>query len=350
MTAAALLFALVLILANGWFVGSEFALVATRASSLELEAAQGSRAAAMTLEALGDLGNQFAGTQLGVTMASLALGWVGESTVAGLLEGPLDEWFGLPSGAVHTLAFFIALIIVVFLHIVLGEMVPKTVAITTPERVAKLVTPVNRVVFTFFRPAIWLLTSAGRAIVRLLGFEPTSEVARARTAAEFAVMFESSLAVGEIDEFEHALLAGALDFGERSAGSVMVPRDRIASVDRRMTLAEVEAVIVETGHSRLPVVGSMGVDEVIGYVHAKDLLLLPLEARSEPVPLEAIRRMPRIPVDDSLENVLLRLKHSRQHLGVVIGGSSVTVGILSLEDVVEELVGEIADETDRSHN
>lgn len=346
MTGLALGLAFLLILANGWFVASEFALVTSRPSRLEVKANAGSRRAEYALEALSDLGSQFAGTQLGVTMASLALGYIGESTIAGLLEGPLDSIFGWPSGVVHTVSFIVALLIVVVLHIVLGEMVPKTIAITTPERVAMFVAPVNRAVFAVFGPIIWVLTKLADGIVIVLGFEPTSEIAHAHTRAELSKMFESSLRIGEIDEFEHGLLAGVLDFGEQTAGSVMVPAARIAAVDRTMSLSEVEAVIVRTGHSRLPVSGSTGLDDVIGYVHAKDLVRLDLASQSEPVPLEAIRRLPQIQVDTSLESVLVRLKQNRQHLAI-IKDEGATVGLLSLEDVVEELVGEITDETDR---
>jgi len=349
----ALLAVVLLLGVNAWFVAFEYGLVASRRSDLEAlndgdDAAAGgsSPRARKALAALDDRPRRLAGTQLGITVASLGLGVLIEPAVAELVE-PLVEAIGDPSGAVvRAVSFVVALAIVAFLHMVLGEMVPKALALASPERALMALTPGNNIYLAIFRPFIRGLDLVSNAIIRVLRLRSTRELGAVRGPVEFAAVLDASREVGLLEEFEHNLLAGALDFRSRVASSVMVPRERVVYVNRRMSVGSIERVVHRSGHSRLPVVGT-GLDNVIGFLHAKDLLRLPLEARDEPVPLELIRRMLVVPEDRPLEDVLRAMRRARSHVALVRGGDGRTLGIVTMEDLLEELVGEIRDESDR---
>jgi CBS domain containing-hemolysin-like protein len=346
MSIAALLASGLLIGVNAWFVAVEFALVGSQRAKVEVLAERGSRRASMALNAMHDLSPQLAGCQLGITVASLGLGVLAEPAVASLIR-PIIELFGEPpESVVHGVSFVIAIAIVSFFHMVLGEMVPKGLALAGPERTLLALAPVNNIFTALFKPVIWTLDHLANGIVRLLGLKPARELGTAHTAAEFAAMLDASRKQGLLEEFEHSLLAGALDFRSRVASTLMVPRERVVSVNRRMTIGSIERVAHRSGHSRLPVVGT-GLDNVIGFLHVKDLLRLPAEARDEPVPLELIRRMLVVPADRPLEDVLRAMRRARSHVALVRGTGGRTLGIVTLEDVLEALVGDIRDESDR---
>jgi CBS domain containing-hemolysin-like protein len=224
-------------------------------------------------------------------------------------------------------------------------MVPKGVALAGPERALLALAPTGRLFAAAFRPVIWLLYAAASGLVRLFGMVPAREIGTAHTAAELASMLDASRREGLLEEFEHSLLSGALDFRRRVTASVMVPRERVVYVYRRMTVGSLERIAHRSGHSRLPVVGT-GLDNVIGFVHVKDLLRLPPEARDEPLPLELVRRMLVVPEDRPLEDLLRAMRRARSHLALVRGDGR-TLGIVTLDDVLEELVGEMRDESDR---
>ena len=346
MSTAAIVASLVLVAVNGFFVAIEFALVASQRPKLELLAAEGNRRAEVALAAMRDLPRQLAGSQLGITMASLVLGVLGEPAVARLVE-PVIEAFGEPpDGLVRTVSLIVALAIVTSFHMVLGEMVPKGLALAGPERAALALAGVNRVFVGVFRPVVRLLELLASRIVRIFGMQPAREIATALTAAELATLFDTSREEGVLEEFEHALLSGALDFRARLTSSVMVPAAEVVFVDRRMTVAAIEGLAHRSGHSRLPVVGT-GIDNAIGFLHVKDLLRLPPDARNDPLPLELVRRMLVIPHDRPLEDVLRAMRRTRSHLALVQGDKGGTLGIVTLEDVLEELVGDMRDESDR---
>lgn len=346
MTGWAIAGALVLVGVNAFFVASEFALLTSRRARLEPLALSGSRRARTALAAVSDLQRQLAGAQLGITAASLGLGVLGEPAVARLVEPALERFFDPPEGLVHALGFAIALLIVSYLHLVLGEMVPKNLAIAGPEASLLWLAGPHRLVVRLLSPLIALLNALANGIVRLLGFEPRNELGTALTAREFAHLVGTARARGAIQDFGHDLLTGVLDFAGRPASAVMVPRARIVHVHRRMTVAEVERVLVASGHSRLPVVGS-GIDDVLGFVHAKDVVRLPAEAATDPIPIELIRRLLVVPADRRLEDLLFAMRRLRSHMAVLQDAAGRTLGIVTLEDVVEELVGEISDESDR---
>lgn len=344
-TTMAIIVLVAMLALNAFFVAAEFAMVSARRDQVEPMALAGRHGAKYALRGIEDVSVQLAATQLGITACSLIIGSVGEPAIASLIEAPFRS-LGVPESLVHPIALVIALLIVTFLHMVLGEMVPKWLALAGPERTVLALAPLNTIFGAVFRPVIWAVDLFASAVLRLLGLRRMYEHGAAHTATEFVSMLDASREGGMLEESEHSLLAGALDFRSRVADAVMVPRDRVVYVNRRMTVGSIERIAHQSGHSRLPVVGT-GLDNVIGFLHVKDLLRLPLEARDEPVPLELIRRMLVVPGDRPLEDVLRAMRRARSHVALVRGPDGRTLGIVTLEDVLEALVGDIRDESDR---
>lgn len=340
--------ALALLGANAFFVAVEFALMASRRTRLSQLAASGDIRAQAAERSIRELSFMLSAAQLGITIASLGLGAVGEPAVAALLEGPLG-WMGVPASVTHTLAFVIALFVVVFLHMVVGEMVPKNIAIARPEQSALWLVLPMRAFTVVFRPFILALNHMANGGLRLLRVEPRDELVAAHTAAEIAGMLAKSRQEGLLEEVEHQLMTGALDFAERQVGSVMVPRSEIVAVSAGARAEEVERVVVESGHSRLVVFGR-DLDDVVGFVHAKDLLDLAPAARRRPLPATSFRRMLVVPESRTLPQLLLAMRRAHLHFALVVGDDGVTAGLVTIEDVLEELVGDIRDEHDRDEH
>jgi CBS domain containing-hemolysin-like protein len=334
-----------LLLANALFVGVEFALIASRSTALESMAERGDRRARRALAAVHELNLQLAGTQLGITMASLGLGAVAEPALAGLIESALEGIAELPDSLVRGVSFALALAIVVFLHMVFGEMVPKNLAIAAPEKTLLALSGFNRAFVTLLRPVIRALNAMANAGVRLLGVEPRDELATAHTPEELARLLAQSHAEGILDPTAHEVMAGALRFGRRDLRSVLVPRERVVALDRLATVAEAEQLVVDSGVSRLLVLSDDG-QTVIGFIHAKDLLTIPAEARGRPIPLARIRRV--LVLDESLrlDHALVEIRRGRTHLAAVVDDERRFIGLATLEDVLESVVGDIVDESD----
>lgn len=345
MNSGALLTAVALLVANGFFVAVEFALVASRRSKLEAMADEGSAAAKRALVAVQDLSRQLAGAQLGITISSLLLGLIAEPAIAHLIEGALDDVIDVPESVLHAIGFTVGLSLVVFLHMVLGEMVPKNIAIALPETTFMVLERINRAYLFVFGPIISLLNALANGVIRLLGVEPADEVSSTHTADELADMVAASREEGLIADVEDRLLRGALSIGEAPVTSVMVPRGQIGYVRRTSTASEAEAAVVSTGHSRLLVVGET-VDDVHGFIHAKDLLTIPGALRDRPLPVGRIRTIPIVTPETIVDDVLYALQTAHVHLALV-SRDGYTEGLVSLEDVLEELVGDIVDESDR---
>ena len=343
MTLAALFVAVLLLLANAFFVGAEFGLIAARRTRLEQLAAEGDHRARVALSSARELSLMLSGAQLGITMASLGLGYVAEPAVAKLLEGPL-ALAGLGEGAAHSVALVVGLTIVVFLHMLIGEMVPKNIAIAESERVALLLAVPMRAYTSLFRPVVRALTVTANTLVRLLRVEPRDELMSAHTADEFARLLAASRQAGMLEEFEHELLTSALGFTERQVGEVMVPLERVVTVPATSTPASVEKVAVERGHSRLPVYGRNPAD-ILGFVHAKDLLDLDPASRHRPLPGRLIRRMLVVRHGDDLQGVLLAMQRARRHFALVVDDVGRAAGVATIADLLEELVGEVREES-----
>jgi CBS domain containing-hemolysin-like protein len=346
MTTRNLLLTVLLLGANAFFVAVEFAVIASRRTKLEAMADAGNARARTAVGAMRHLNLQLAGAQLGITMASLLLGYVAEPTVSGLIESGVHRLVDLPEGLLHTLGFVVALAIVAFLHMVVGEMVPKNIAIADPERALLALAVPNRIYVSLFGPLLRVLNGMSNLFVRALGVEPRDELATAASAEQLVNMLDASREEGAIEEMAHRLLAGALDLGDRHVETVMVPRAGVVWLPRSATPAEAEELVVRTGHTRLLVAGA-GVDDVLGYVHAKDLLTVTGPVRREPLPLSWVRQMPVIARSTDLDDALLVMQRARLHVAVVVDEEGRTVGIVTLEDVIEALVGDIRDESDR---
>jgi len=347
MNAPALIASVLLLLANGFFVGAEFALIASRRTKIEELAEGGNTRAVVAMKSIRELSFMLAGAQLGITMASLGLGFVAEPAVAHSLETGLQSFLDIPEGLLHTISFVIALGIVVFLHMVIGEMAPKNIAIAVPERSALWLAIPMRIYANALRPFIHFLNMSANGGLRLLGVEPKVEVIEVHSAPEIARMIAQSAEEGLLEEFQERLLSGAIGLGERDAASVMVSRTEMEAVSLTATPAEIEAVVLRTGHSRLPVYRD-DLDNIIGFVHAKDLLRIPEGNYNHPLPGHVVRGMLVVPESRKLHPLLFDMRRERRHFALVIDEHGGTAGIVTLEDLLEELVGEIRDEYDVS--
>ena len=336
----ALLVAVVLLALNAFFVGAEFALVSARRTQIEPRAAEGSRAARSTLKAMEQVSLVMAGAQLGITMCSLGLGALGEPAVAHLLE-PAFHALGVPDGLLHPVSFVIALTVVVYLHVVLGEMVPKNIALAGPDRAALVLGPPMWFIVQVLRPVVVTLNAVANGVLRLIRVEPKDEVASAFTREEVASMVVESRGEGVIREDEYDRLSGALGFTERTVTDVLLPRHRLVTVPQGATGADIEDVVAETGYSRFPVASDAG--ELLGYLHVKDVLETDPDRRDRPVDDKWIRSFATVRPGDVLHDSLRILQARGAHMGRVVGDDGRVLGVVALEDVLEELVGEIRD-------
>ncbi|MBJ7454694.1 MAG: HlyC/CorC family transporter [Thermoleophilia bacterium] len=336
----AITLAVVLLAGNAFFVGAEFALISARRSQIEPLAEAGSRRAVVTLGAMENVSLMMACAQLGITACSLGLGAVGEPAVASLLEGPF-ETAGIPEWLLHPLAFSVALGIVVFLHMVLGEMVPKNIAIAGPERSALALGPPLAAIARILRPVIATLNGVGNAVLRSVGVEPRDEVASAFTVEEVASLAAESRQEGLLDEAEHELVSGALTFAGRTVSSVLVPMGALTVLPIGASPADIQDATARTGFSRFPLAGSDGA--LAGYLHVKDVLDDDPATRDRPLPPEALRPLATVAAGDSLESALGAMRDRGAHLARVVGAEGEPEGVVTLEDVLEELVGEVRD-------
>ncbi len=332
----------VLVAVNALFVATEFALLAARPTHLSDAAAAGSRAAGRALRAQRDLRLQMSGAQLGITLSSIALGILAEPAIGGMLAGAFSA-VGLPEGAVDTASWVVAIGLAAVSQMLFGELVPKNLAIAEPERTIRLTVGLHGAFVAVVRPLVVVLDRISALLVRLCGLRAVDELDRAVGAPELASMLEASRREGLIDGFEHDLLSGALDLGRRTAASVMVPRADVVAVDRWAPVHEVERVLAGSGHSRLPLTGPDG--GLLGMVHARSVLRLPAGAQDDTLTTEEVRTMAVLPPDRPLDEVLHHFLRERIRLAAVVGATG-WVGVVSLEDVLEELVGDIRDETD----
>jgi CBS domain containing-hemolysin-like protein len=337
----ALWIALLLLAGNAFFVGAEFALISARRTQIEPRAQAGSRAAQITLRGMENVSLMMAGAQLGITMCSLGLGAVGEPAVAHLIE-PAFEAVGLPDALVHPIALVIALAIVVTLHMVLGEMVPKNIAIAGPERSALTLGPPLYAVVTVLKPVIWLLNASSNIVLRLIRVTPQDEVASTFTADEVAAFIAQSRREGLLDEDEHELLTSALAFTDAQVHSVVLGINELVTVPEHVTTAELEEICARTGFSRFPVVNDTG--DLVGYIHLKDVLDTPDAIRSQPVHPKWLRPLVSVGLDQSLRDALAIMQAHGAHMARVIDPhDDRVVGVATLEDVLEELVGDVVD-------
>jgi CBS domain containing-hemolysin-like protein len=336
-----LLVAFLLVAANGFFVASEFALVGSRRTRIEAMARAGNKRAKLANSAIHRLDHYISGTQLGITLASLGLGWVGESTIAVMLIGIFD---GLPAPynalATHLVAGTIAFAFITFMHIVLGELAPKSLALLYPESVS-LWTAGPLIVFSrVFSPAIVLLNGAANVLLRLFGLEAPHEMERVHRPEEIEMLVTQSYQHGLIKEEPVEMIRGIFDLSETMASEVMTPRTEIVGLPAELTIAEAADTVLEEGYSRYPVYEE-NIDHIIGVVSARDIWRA--ERAGQASVRDVVRDVPFVPDTRPLEGLLREMQDEGEHLVVVIDEFGGTAGIVTMEDVIEEIVGEIVD-------
>jgi magnesium and cobalt exporter, CNNM family len=341
---ALLLLALALIAANGFFVGAEFAVLAGRRTRLE-PLLRSSRRARTALRAIEQLPLMISACQFGITLASLGLGALAEPAVASLLTGPLAA-LHVPHELVHPLALAIALTLVSSLHMLLGEMVPKNLALTGPERAAMILTPPLLLFVRIFRPIIIGLTAVATGVLKLLGITPASEVGEVTDRDSVAALIGQSSEEGLLKTNQQQLLTGALAFEETKAGAVGLPLDTLVTLDPDITPARVEQLVAAAGYSRFPVRAEdqpTTEAELIGYIHIADVLDTDQAHRNLPMDRRWIRPLGEIPANATLQTALATLRRGGSHLARLIDENGQTQAVIALEDILEQLVGEVMD-------
>lgn len=335
--------AFLLILANGFFVAAEFGLVTVEATDAEKAAAEGDRRARRVAESLKELSFQLSGTQLGITITSLVVGMLAEPALAELLHGPFTA-VGIPEGAVSGVAVVVGMLLASAVQMVIGELVPKNWAVSKPMQVARFVAGPQHAFARLFRPVIAALNAVANRLVRALGIEPAEELASARTPGELVSLARHSAQAGTLEQDTADLFVRTLSLGELTAQHVMTPRVKVSSLQASATAEDVVNLTRATGLSRFPVYREK-IDEIVGMVHLKDALAVPAQDRLR-TPVGQIAR-PALLVPETLpvQPLLGRLR-SEQPIAVVVDEYGGTAGVVTLEDIVEEIVGEVRDEHD----
>lgn len=333
---------------NGFFVGAEFALISARRDRLETLAEQGKRSAVTVIRAGEQLSLMLAGAQLGITACSIMLGSIGEPAVADLLERPFDL-VGVPDAVLHTVSFVVAITVVVVLHVLLGEMVPKNIAIAGPESAAMLLVPPYLVWVRIARPIIAFYDWCAIMTLRALGVKAKTELENTVSLVELSEMIAESRSEGLLDPEEHSRLSRALQIRNRIVRDVAVPLTEIHAVPVAgegvgPTVAAIQHALAESGYSRFPVVATDG--RFVGYVHIKDVLPLVDDAAAV-VDASMVRSLPRVPASLPLPDALSRLRRDNSHLALVTAPDDTVTAMVTLEDLVEDLVGTVRDGTHR---
>jgi len=336
---------LVLVAANGFFVAAEFAFVGVRSSRIETLANQGSRSAKRLMELLQNLNAYLSACQLGITLASLALGWIGEPAIARLLEDPLS---GLSDTLRHGIAFAIAFSIITSLHIVLGEQAPKLMGLALAEKVALAVALPMQLFYRIFSLPIRALDWASARTVQLVGIKATAEHASIYTEEELRRLVDMSRESGHLRAEERRLIHRVFEFSDTLVREAMVPRTEMAAIQNTCTLEEITKAFDQHRYSRLPVYRE-SFDDVCGFIHSKDVM--PYLLHPEKFKLEDVLQPPLYVVDTArLEHVLRQMQKAKMHFGFVVDEHGGLEGIITLEDLLEEIVGEISDEHDEEVN
>ena len=335
-----------LTIGTGFFVASEFALVNLDRSDLESRQGRGERNLGITITALKITSTHLSSAQLGITITTLLTGYTLEPGLAWLLTAPLAG-LGWPHGWVVAVAAVLSVAIATLVSMILGELVPKNIALALPRETGKIVIPFQVGFSTVFKPVVWLLNVTANGILRLVGIEPKEELSFARTAEELTSLVRRSAREGSLDSDTATLLARTLAFSDLTAQDVMTPRPRLESLERTDTAQDVIDLARRTGFSRFPVIDD-GIDDVVGLVHIKQAVAVPREKRGD-VPVTALQSEAlRVPETMKLDLLLGELRGRGYQMAIVVYEYGGTAGVTTLEDLVEELVGEVSDEHDRS--
>lgn len=341
-----LLAILFLILINGMFVAAEFAIIGVRPSRLEQMASEGNVAARRVHAVLYDrthVDRYIATAQLGITMASLGLGMYAEPVIAHLIEGPLERWFHLDENLLHTIGFVLALSIITYLHVVVGEMVPKSLALQSSVKTVLALSGPMALVGKLFLVPVRVLNWIGMQFLRLFRVPPPAH-GRGYTSDELELIVSESYAGGLLDENEQEMVASVFDFGERRVAEVMTPRTRIRAIPVTSSEREVLNLFNEPHYNRLPVYEG-SIDHIIGMLHVKDLIRQQISG--EPFDLRALlRQVPFVPKTLLIDKLLAAFRRQHHQIGIVVDEHGGTLGLVTLEDLIEEVFGEVRDEFD----
>ncbi|MFC7847006.1 hemolysin family protein [Arthrobacter sp. NPDC057388] len=337
---------LILTVGTGFFVASEFALVNLDRNDLEARQARGEKRLAPTIKALKITSTHLSGAQLGITLTTLLTGYTFEPAISKLLSGPLTA-AGLPEGLVPGVGAVVAIFIATIFSMVIGELVPKNFALALPLATAKVVVPFQALFTTVFKPVILLFNNTANAVIRSFGIEPKEELSGARSAEELSSLVRRSAVEGVLDLDHAALLHRTLRFAEHSAGDVLTPRVRMTAVNTDDTAEQIIALASSTGYSRFPVIGRDR-DDVLGVLHVKQAFAVALEERASVLAADLMIEPLMVPESMGVDSLLVLLRKQGLQVAIVSDEHGGTAGIVTLEDLVEEIVGELEDEHDRA--
>lgn len=347
-----ILIALFLVLLNGFFVAAEFSIVKVRYSQIQLKAAEGNSMAKQAEHIIKNLDAYLSATQLGITLASLALGWVGESALEHIFHGMFSYFnFNVSASTVTTVSVVASFLIITVMHIVFGELVPKSIAIRKSEATTLFISTPLRLFYNVFRPFIWLMNALSNTFLRLIKINPASEH-EIHSTEELQLLVKQSADSGEIEEENYEIIKNAFDFTDHSAKQIMVPRQNILSIDFEDSVEEIIGVIMESGYSRIPVYED-SIDNVIGIFYTKEIIREYIKGKGE-LNHNDLRNFLReayfVVGSKKISDLLKSFQLKKQHIAIVIDEFGGTEGIITLEDILEELVGEIQDEEDDEDN
>lgn len=340
---AGILWFLVLILVNGFFVGAEFAVISARRAQIEPRADAGSRPAKLTIKGMESVSLLLATAQLGVTICSLLILLIAEPSIHHLLE-PLLSGFGWSEGLVSGVSFALTLILVSFLHVVIGEMVPKNISFSIPERAALILVPMLYGTAQVLRPVVWALNATANSILRLFKVEPKDEANSSYTLDQVEDIVEHSTREGALEDFS-GTLTNTFEFTEKQVHDVAIPVESLISFRETVTPREVEQAVAKYGFSRYPLTDEQ--DELVGYLHLKDVIDLREDEGDDAFPAKRVRTLISLPATMELEDALASMRRVHAHMAKSFDSQGVVRGVLFLEDILEELVGEVNDASQR---
>jgi len=337
---------LILLLANAFFVASEFALVSVRQTRMLQLSKEGNATATIAIHALEHLDRYIAAVQLGITISSIGIGWVGEGAIAKLIE-PLFSFLPIVGKniAVHSVSATLAFALITLLHVVIGELMPKSIALQYPERTALLVTRPMAFITKIFTPFIFILNGFGNILLKLLHIPPATSTHISHSAEELELIIDASCNEGMLNETEKDMLQNVLKFSDLVAKQIMVPRPDMVAIESIMSLDEIETIVSENQYTRYPVYEE-DLDHVIGILHVKDLYAFRRSERKEFNIHELLREPLLVPETVKMDQLVRDFKTTKNQIAIVIDEFGGTSGLISLEDVLEEIFGEVQDEFD----
>ncbi|MCX7737328.1 MAG: hemolysin family protein [Candidatus Kapabacteria bacterium] len=340
-----ILLTVLLVLLNAFFVAAEFAIVKVRISQIELRVRSGSRLAKLTKHLILHLDAYLSATQLGITLSSLGLGWIGEPVVAKVLIDIIHFLgLGISEQLIHKISLPLAFVLITILHIVFGELAPKSLAIQRSEQVSLFIALPLRLFYFIFSPFIWILNGFANLFIKLIGFEPVTESQNLHSSDELRYIIEESSKSGSIEPTEHKLIENIFEFKDTPIKQIMVPRGKIVAIEASMTINQAVELFKSEGYSRMPIF-DQSIDNIIGIVFAKDLIGINLESGNESVK-NYMKQAFFVSEEEKISNIMKIMQRDKIHLAIVLDEFGGTAGLVTMEDILEEIVGEIQDEYD----